>query len=70
MSVDKKEVIRFRCPDCNALLQGEIDEKDDFVVSVYESGKPMEPGKKDPVKTLGEFIFGKKPEQKIKPDGE
>lgn len=57
MPKEIKQVLRFKCPDCGATLQGEVDDGGDFVVSVYEKGKPKDsddPGVKG--KTKGAFL--------------
>lgn len=59
MTKDLRQVLRFKCPDCGATLQGEVDESGDFIVSVYEKGE-KKPDDQPTRKTKGailDFLF-------------
>ncbi len=59
--MEKTEVMKFQCPDCDATLQAERDKDGELVISVYSSkgGKPK-PADKTVAQKAGEFFFGAK----------
>lgn len=63
--MEKTEVLKFQCPDCEATLQAERDKDGELVISVYESkGGKVTPKEKSFGEKAGDFFLGKREKDK------